>query len=105
MDKPLLSELRTWRGYWWPPGEEDKAMPGTLTYRPDEGLVLDLIGGWDTEIRQEVRPGVFAVMEGSRRWPVLHGLAENREITILDCLAPTPCLATSGRRKNRRSMS
>jgi|GEM_PF-5156185 len=50
MDKPLLSELRTWRGYWWPPGEEDKAMPGTLTYRPDEGLVLDLIGGWDTEI-------------------------------------------------------
>lgn len=87
MDKPLLSELRTWRGYWWPPGEEDKAMPGTLTYRPDEGLVLDLIGGWDTEIRQEVRPGVFAVLEGSHRWPVLHGLAENREITLLDCLA------------------
>lgn len=86
MDKPLLNEPRTWRGYWWPPGEQDKAMPGTLTYRPDEGLALELIGGWDAEIMKEVVPGVFTSAEGSRRWPVLHGLADNRELTLLDCL-------------------
>ena len=86
MDKPLLNEPRVWRGYWWPPGEQEKAMPGTLTYRPAEGLALELIGGWDAEIKKEVRPGVFNLLEESRRWPVLHGLAENREITLLDCL-------------------
>ncbi|QGH70589.1 hypothetical protein GCE65_14640 [Pseudactinotalea sp. HY158] len=63
-------------------------MPGTLTYRPDKGLTLELIGGWDTKVWEEVRPGVFETSdsEDSRRWPVLHGLAENREITLLDCL-------------------
>ena len=86
MDKPLLSEPRTWRGYWWLPGERDKAMPGTLTYRPESGLVLELIGGWDAKILQELRPGVFAELEESRRWPLLHGLAANREMTLLDCL-------------------
>lgn len=86
MDKPLLNESRSWRGYWWPPGERDKAMPGTLNYRPDAGLALELIGGWDPKILKEVGPGVFDELEGSRRWPVLHGLAENREITLLDCM-------------------
>lgn len=87
MDKPLLNEERIWRGYWWPPDEQNKAMPGTLSYHPDGGLTLELVGGWDAEIRKEVRPGVFAKLEGSRRWPILHGIAKNRDITLLDCLA------------------
>lgn len=86
MEKPLLNEPRTWRGYWWAPAERDNAMPGTLTYRPGGGLVLELVGGWDARIRKEVRPGVFAFLEGSSRWPVLHGLAEGQEITLMDCL-------------------
>ena len=59
---------------------------GHSTYRPDAGLALELIGGWDAEITKEVRPGVFDVLEDSRRWPVLHGRAENRQITLLDCM-------------------
>lgn len=66
-------------------------MPGTLTYRPEAGLALELIGGWDPEIKEEVGSGVFDVREGSRRWDLLHGLAENREIALLDCL-PTHTL-------------
>lgn len=61
-------------------------MPGTLTYHPEDGLALELIGGWDAEIRKEVAPGVFDILEGGRRWPLLHGLAENRDITLLDCV-------------------
>lgn len=92
MNKPELSEPRTWRGYWWPPGEQDRSMPGVLTYRPDEGLSLDLIGGFDAEIMSEVRPGVFVGGQESRRWPTLHGLAENRHMTLLDCV-PTHTMA------------
>ncbi|NUT73343.1 HEPN domain-containing protein [Pseudarthrobacter sp. C4D7] len=83
--KPLLNEPRTWRGYWWPPGERDKAIPGILAYRPDKGLVLELIGGWEADIMEEVAPGV-TIPQGSRRWPVLHGLSDNQELTLLDCL-------------------
>lgn len=85
--KPLLSEERTWEGYWWHPGDQKTAMPGTLTYHPQEGLRLRLIGGWDATIQKEVKPGVFHSLEESKEWPILHGIAENQEITLLDCIA------------------
>lgn len=86
MNKPLLNVTRSWRGYWWPPGKMDEPMPGMLTFRPDEGLSLELIGGWDAEVWREAGPGVFDVLDETRRWPILHGLAENREMSLLDCL-------------------
>lgn len=85
MDKPLLSETRSWRGNWWPPEKVDDAVAGVLTYEPSKGLTLDLIGGFDHRIREEVRPGVHSIGE-LRTWPVLHGVAENKEITLLDCV-------------------
>lgn len=85
--KPLLNEERTWEGYWWHPGDQETAMPGTLTYHPQEGLTLRLIGGWDSAMYKEVEPGVFHGLDESKEWSLLHGLAENQEITLLDCLA------------------
>jgi hypothetical protein len=62
-------------------------MPGTLTYHPQEGLTLRLIGGWDSAMYKEVAPGLSHDLDESKEWPLLHGLAENQEITLLDCLA------------------
>src|SRR5689334_5532390 len=36
-----------WKGKWWVPGAPGDAKPGTLHYRDDGQLKLELIGGFD----------------------------------------------------------
>jgi hypothetical protein len=87
MSEPWLNERVTWTGHWWLPGTPDESHAGFLTYDPESGLELTLVGGFEDRIIRQDGPSAFAVLEGSRTWEVLHGVADNREVTLLDCLA------------------
>jgi len=86
MNEPWLDEQHTWQGHWWLPDEPDDAVAGVLTYEPSGGLTLDLIGGFEGMISEEVRPGAYTVRDESGTWPVVHGVAANKEVTLLDCV-------------------
>lgn len=85
-DPPRLDAAGEWTGHWWVPAEPDRKVAGVLRYDPDEGLRLSLIGGFEDRILREFGDGGIAVMEGTRSWPVIWGVAENRLITLFDCL-------------------
>ena len=82
---PFLAESMEWTGHFWLPDEPDKRVPGVLVWTPTEGLVLSLIGGFEDRIIEHPSPGVSALKGRIRHWPVVHGLAENKIITLLDC--------------------
>jgi hypothetical protein len=81
-----LDEVGEWAGLWWLPDAPGDQIPGVLRYEPDNGLTLSLIGAFEDRIMSEVAPGVTALHEGSRTWDVIHGVAEQREITLLGCV-------------------
>lgn len=66
-----LSEPEEWFGYLWPPGRmEQLARPGHVSYRPEAGIKVRLIGGFDVHILRAV-----------------HGSFERIPITLVDCVA------------------
>lgn len=46
MDKYLLSDSHEWSGHWWLPSAPDDRVAGVLSFDPEDGLTLRLIGGW-----------------------------------------------------------
>ena len=50
------------------------------------GLSLSLIGAFDERVSSSPAPGVTFVHAGVRTWDVIWGVADGREITLLDCL-------------------
>ncbi|MFJ8786796.1 HEPN domain-containing protein [Streptomyces sp. NPDC102476] len=80
-----LDEVGEWSGIWWLPDDPDQAIPGVLRYSPDDGLVLSLIGAFEDRIMSTPSPGLTVYHEGSRNWDVIHGAAEQREISLLGC--------------------
>lgn len=87
MKTPLLNESRSWKGHWWLPGDPGDEVAGVLTYEPGAGLVLELIGGFDDRIFDHSHANYSTVSEGSQTWPLVHGRAAGKEITLLDCVA------------------
>lgn len=84
-NEPLnLDETSEWAGLWWLPESPDERVPGVLRYKPKDGLSLSLIGGFEHQIMSSPSPGVF-IPQGTKSWDVIHGAAEQREITLLDC--------------------
>lgn len=59
---------------------------GVLRYEPNEGLRLSLVGGFEDRVLPQIDNGWVTAMEGGEAWPVILGVAENKEITLLDCL-------------------
>lgn len=86
MNKALLNEPRSWKGQWWLPTDPDNEVAGVLTYDPRTGLSLELIGGFEDRIVDHSHPNYVTVREGSLNWPLLHGLSEGKDITLLDCV-------------------
>lgn len=72
-----------WAGLWWLPDNPDDQVPGVLRYDADGGPSLSLIGAFEDRIMSNPAPGVTAYHEGTRTWDVIHGVAEQREITLL----------------------
>jgi hypothetical protein len=86
-DDPMnLDEPGEWSGLWWLPDDPDHQVPGILRYSPDDGLVLSLIGAFEDRITSTPSPGLTLFHEGTRTWDVIHGAAEQREITLLGCV-------------------
>jgi hypothetical protein len=92
-----LDESAEWAGLWWLPDDPDNQIPGVLRYEPGKGLALSLIGAFEDRIMSSPSPGVTAIHEGHRTWDVIHGAAEQREITLLACV-PTASMRTMGAR-------
>jgi hypothetical protein len=66
-----LSEAEEWFGYLWPPGQmEQMARAGHVSYRPEDGLKVRLIGAFDFD-----------------NLDTIHGTFERMPITLLDCPA------------------
>lgn len=85
-NEPLnLDESGEWAGLWWLPDNADEQVPGVLRYDPEGGLLLSLIGAFEDRITSKPAPGVTMYHEGTRTWDVIHGAAEQREITLLGC--------------------
>ena len=82
-----LSSEDSWRGRFWLPGQQDQDQRGILTYSPDNGVLLTLIGGFDDA---EWLPGTGSTQvlsERSRAWPVIYGIVGRMPVTLLDCVA------------------
>lgn len=70
-DKGNLAESHEWFGYFAPAGApEGSARPGRLSYTPEEGLTLRLIGGFQAHIL-----------------PAIIGNVEKVPVTLVDCVA------------------
>lgn len=92
-----LAESFEWAGFWWLPEADTERVPGVLRYNQKDGLSLSLIGGFDERIMSITKDGTVAVHGDFRRWPVVHGMAERREFTLLDCF-PRRTVRTFGAR-------
>lgn len=75
-----------WAGLWWLPDDPDERVPGVLRYDAEDGLSLSLIGAFEDRIMSNSAPGVAVVHEGRRTWDVIHGAAEQREVTLFGCV-------------------
>ena len=82
----MLDEPGEWLGLWWLPDAPGERIPGILRYSPDDGPVLSLIGAFEDRIMSTPSPGLTPFHEGTRTWDVIHGAAEQREITLLGCV-------------------
>lgn len=94
MPRASLARSGRWSGEWWLPDETER-IAGTLTYTPDEGLTLELIGGgWEYRNLVEVMPGVLMHQRTKKDWPLVYGVAKGerftlRAVQLVDVTAPT----------------
>ncbi|MFE0866075.1 HEPN domain-containing protein [Streptomyces rochei] len=86
-----------WAGLWWLPEDPGHRVPGVLRYEPDCGLTLSLIGAFEDRVTTTPTPGVLIVHEGHRTWGVIHGAADQREISLFGCF-PNSSQRTFGAR-------
>jgi hypothetical protein len=76
---------RSWRGQWWVPEEPEVVVPGTLYCAEDGRLQLELVGGFDTEIRTPLPGGNgYTVSMESRDLPLIHGTSGSELFTLID---------------------
>jgi ApeA N-terminal domain 1 len=84
------------RGYWWLPDRIDHKVPGILKFSVDHGAELELLGslrsllelGDRTEGDGFVRVDMTEdALQLSGRYPRLHGEAQGKPYTLVDCFA------------------
>ena len=86
-NNPLnLDEAVEWVGLWWLPDDPGKQIPGILRYDGEGRSSLSLIGAFEERISSSPAPGVTLYHGCVRTWDVIHGVAEQREITLLGCV-------------------
>ena len=70
----MVSSLRRCVGQWWLPSAPNKSVGGVLDIDSDTGLRL--------ELTDQLLPGGLDPILA----PVIHGHADGREVTLLDCM-------------------
>lgn len=83
MTESPLNESREWTGHWWLPDNPDQKVPGVLSFSPDKGLRLDLIGGWKYGVTVPGENGSTIVTGDLQSWPVVVGFGDGKGITLL----------------------
>lgn len=82
-----LSSEDTWRGKFWLPDEPDNIQRGIMTYTPDRGVRLTLIGGFDdAEWVPTGQGNTQRLTDRSKAWAVIHGVVNNKPVTLVDCI-------------------
>lgn len=81
-----MNETR-WKATWWIPGAADDAKPGTLHFRDDGQLKLELIGGFSIMTPVPGAAGVWIAQEREALFPVLHGICGAEPFTLFDAVA------------------
>lgn len=79
MEKRLLTDSHRAVGRWHVLGHEDEVLPGELTYDPETGLrleVVGLFGGFPRSLR---------VGDPTERHPIILGSTSDQQITLYDC--------------------
>jgi ApeA-like protein len=85
MNDDLTAE-QTWRGNFWLPDNPDIAQQGFLTYDPQDGVMLSLVGGFDDRKRTPTSPTGYVVTNGPGRFAVIHGaVGSGSPVTLVDC--------------------
>lgn len=75
---------QSWRGHWWDPAHPEVAIPGTFYSGPEGRMRLELVGGFDTEIRTPLPGGNgFSVDGDSRDLPLIHGTSGAELFTLI----------------------
>lgn len=86
MNDPLhLDESFEWVGHWWLPDDLEKKVPGILRYDGEGGIALLLIGGFEDRVMSQSAYGIVSYHFENKKWYVIRGMAEHREITLFDC--------------------
>lgn len=83
-DFPFLDEECEWKGYWWIPEKPEDEVPGVLTYKPDEGIKLSLIGGFDILENTEYENGGIGFTGNYKNPEVIYGICNDNKITLLE---------------------
>ncbi len=77
-----LSERHIFKGYWWLPDKPNDRVAGVLTYTPGEKILLELIGGFETENE----PLVDLINDENKNASLIYGIDSNaKEISLLFC--------------------
>lgn len=78
-------------GFWWLPGHQDQRVPGVLSWDPNTGGTLRLVGQlWPIVIQHSVLPDGHVqeyrdrTHDTDRSYPVVYGEAENAAYTLLN---------------------
>lgn len=79
MSKHLLTESHRFVGSWHVLGREEDALPGVLTYDPEVGLRLEVIGHFGGI------PETMAEGDPADRYPVILGSTAKHEISLYEC--------------------
>lgn len=84
-----LDQPADWAGIWWLSDNPDEKVPGVLHYDGKGALALSLIGKFENPVIKEepfLGGTKIKLVDGeTRTWNVVHGVAENQEITLLGC--------------------
>ncbi|TCK65772.1 HEPN domain-containing protein [Curtobacterium sp. PhB136] len=81
----LLSDKQEWVGTWWQPEDPAQKVSGVLTFDPESGAELRLIGGWEYDLRVPDGDGPISLGGQTRDWPVILGaVSDGRRVTLLD---------------------
>jgi ApeA-like protein/HEPN superfamily Apea-like protein len=76
---------QSWRGAWWEPSDPDVVHHGTFYCADDGRLRLELVGGFDIDVRTPLPNGNgYAVSPASRPVPLILGVSGNHRFTLID---------------------
>jgi hypothetical protein len=76
-------------GHWWLPDRPEDRVPGVLSIADNWSSHLDLVGGFDFQLREERSDGSTVVLAGTDAAPLIHGECERKQLTLLDTFPTT----------------